>query len=143
MSNRIARKREWLIRTDTQYSGDKLFVQRPEDKNIEVDSINSFGNRRAVICRKMLETICYGDTIITPTLRIDDANRKQYYELLKAMYSTERKYLDSQRSSGIAVSTKNGNYKGREGIKINTLFSEFTKEISGGRRVMSRGSLKS
>ena len=52
-------------------------------------------------------------------------------------------YLDSQRSSGIAVSAKNGNYKGREGIKINTLFSEFTKEISGGRRVMSRGSLKS
>ena len=52
-------------------------------------------------------------------------------------------YLDSQRSSGIAVSAKNGNYKGRERIKINTLFSEFTKEISGGRRVMSRGSLKS
>lgn len=112
---------EWLIRTDTQYSGDKLFVQRPEDKNIEVDSINSFGNRSAVICRKMLEIICYGDTIITPTLRIDDTNRKQYYELLKAMYSTERKYLDSQRSAGIAVSAKNGNYKGRERIKIDKL----------------------
>lgn len=46
---------EWLIRTDTRYSGDKLFVQRPEDKRIEVDSINKLGNRSAVICRKMLD----------------------------------------------------------------------------------------
>lgn len=115
---------EWLIRTDTKYSGDKLFVQRPEDKTLEVDSINSIGNRSAVICRKMLETICYGNNVISPSVKIDDTNRKQYFELLKAMYSTERKYLDSQRSAGIAVSAKNGNYKGREKIKIDKLAAQ-------------------
>ncbi len=122
---------EWLIRTDTKYSGDKLFVQRPEDKTIEVKSANDLGHRSAVICRKMLETICYGNTIILPSLRIDDTNRKQYYELLKALYSTERKFLDSQRSAGIAASAKKGNYKGREKIQIDKLaaqeiFSDYT-----------------
>ena len=32
---------EWLIRTETQYSGDKLFVQRQEDKTIIVERINN------------------------------------------------------------------------------------------------------
>lgn len=115
---------EWLIRTDTKYSGDKLFVQRPENKTIKVDSINSLGNRSAVICRKMLETICYGNTVISPSVRIDDENRKQYFELLIALYSTERKFIDSQRSAGIAASAKNGNYKGRERIKIDKLAAQ-------------------
>ena len=115
---------EWLIRTNTQYSGDKLFVQRPEDKTIEVDSVNCLGNRSAVICRKILEIICYGNSVITPLLRIDDTNRKQYFVLLKALYRTERKFLDAQRKAGIAASAKNENYKGRERIKLDKLAAQ-------------------
>ena len=115
---------EWLIRTHTQYSGDKLFVKRPEDKTIEIDSISNLGNRSAVICRKMLETICYGNEVISPSFIIDDRNRKQYFDLLLALYSTERKFLDSQRSIGIAKSAKNGNYKGRTKIKIDKLVAQ-------------------
>lgn len=115
---------EWLIRTDTQYSGDKLFVQRPEDKTIKTESINKLGDRSAVICRKVLETICYGNTVISSSLIIDDKNRKQYYDLLMALYSTERKFLDSRRSIGIAESAKKGNYKGREKIKIDKLVAQ-------------------
>lgn len=115
---------EWLIRTHTQYSGDKLFVKPPEDKTIEIDSISNLGNRSAIICRKMLETICYGNEMISPSLIIDDRNRKQYYDLLMALYSTERKFLDSRRSIGIAQSAKNGNYKGRTKIKIDKLAAQ-------------------
>lgn len=115
---------EWLIRTDTRYSGDKLFVQRPKDKSIKVDSIHKFGNRSAVICRKMLEIICYGDSVISPSVIIDDSNRKGYFELLMAMYSTERKYLDARRREGISLSAKKGNYKGRERIRIDKLASQ-------------------
>jgi len=112
---------EWLIRTNTRYSGDNLFVQRSEDKIIEVESFNMLGNRSAVICRKVLEVICYGDEVISPTLTINDTNRKQYYDLLMALYSTERKYLDSHRCKGIKKSAKEGNYKGRAKIKIDKL----------------------
>ena len=68
-----------------------------------------------------LPKICYGNSVMSPSVKIDDANRKQYFELLKVMYSTERKFLDSQRNSGIAASAKNGNYKGRERIKLDKL----------------------
>ncbi len=115
---------EWLIRTHTQYPGDKLFVKRPEDKTIEIDSISNLGDRSAVICRKILETICYGNEVISPAFIIDDRNRKQYYDLFMALYSTERKFLDSQRSIGIAQSAKNGNYKGRTKIKIDKLAAQ-------------------
>lgn len=37
----------------------------------------------------MLEVICYGDEVVSPTLTINDKNRKQYYDLLMALYSTE------------------------------------------------------
>ena len=115
---------EWLIRTNTRYSGDKLFVQRPEDKTIEIESINNLGNRSAVICRKVLETICYGNEVISSSLIINDKNRKQYYDLLMALYSTERKFLDSRRSAGIEQSAKKGNYKGRAKIKIDKLAAQ-------------------
>ena len=115
---------EWLIRTETQYSGDKLFVQRQENKAIIVEKINNLGNRSAVICRKILEAICYGNVVKTSSLIIDDENRKEYYKLLMALYCTERKYIDSQRSIGIAVSSQNGNYKGREKIKIDKLLAQ-------------------
>lgn len=115
---------EWLIRTDTRYSGDKLFVQRPEDKSIKVKSINSFGKRSAVICRKILEIICYGGTVTSPSATIDDTNRKGYFELLMALYRTERKYIDERRSKGISVSASKGNYKGRKRIKIDKLASQ-------------------
>lgn len=115
---------EWLIRTNTRYSGDKLFVQRPEDKTLETETINNLGNRSAVICRKVLEVICYGDDVISPTLTVNDKNRKQYYDLLMALYSTERKFLDSHRSKGIKQSAKKGNYKGRVKIRIDKLVAQ-------------------
>lgn len=112
---------EWLIRTNTRYSGDKLFVQRQEDKTMEIESINLLGNRSAVICRKVLETICYGDEVISSTLTVNDKNRKQYYDLLMTLYSTERKFLDLCRREGIKKSAKEGKYKGRAKIRIDKL----------------------
>ena len=115
---------EWLIRTDTQYPGDKLYVQRSEDKTIEIESFCELGDRSAVICHKLLDAIWYGNNVISPSLTIDDKNRKQYYDLLIALYSTERKYLDAQRSIGIKLSAKKGNYKGRARIKIDKLAAQ-------------------
>lgn len=112
---------EWLIRTDTQYSGDKLFVQRHEDKTIDIDSIRQLGNRSAVICHKLLDTICYGNDVRAESIIIDDKNRRQYFDLITALYSTERKYLNSQRNTGIQSSIRQGKFKGRTRIKIDKL----------------------
>lgn len=82
------------------------------------------GDRSAVICRKILEVICYGDTVTSPTFVIDDKNRKQYFDLVMVLYSTERKFLDSRRSEGIAASAKKGNYKGRKKARIDKLAAQ-------------------
>ena len=115
---------EWLIRTETQYSGDRLFVKRPENKSLKIDAISTLGNRSPIICRKLLEVICYGDSVFAPTMLIDDSNRKQYYDLLMALYITERKFIDARRSAGIEASAKKGNYKGRARIKLDKLAAQ-------------------
>lgn len=115
---------EWLIRTDMQYSGDNLFVQRPVDKTLRVKDFSVLGNRSAIICRKLLEAICYGGNVITPWLTIDDTNRMSFYELLKGLYITERKYLDSQRDTGIIAAAQKGNYKGRKKVKVDPLVAQ-------------------
>lgn len=112
---------EWLIRTKTRYSGDGLYVCRTEQKNITISSISELGNRSSVISRKVLEIICASGKIVTDAFVIDDHNRKSYYALFMAMYKTERKYIDDRRRSGIEKSVQQGNYKGRQRLKINEL----------------------
>ncbi len=65
-----------------------------------------------------------GDEVISPVLTVGDENRKQYYDLLMALYSTERKFWDSHRSKGIKQSAKEGNYKGRARIRIDKLAAQ-------------------
>ena len=88
---------------------------------IDIDSIRQLGNRSAVICHKLLDTICYGNDVRAESIIIDDKNRRQYFDLLTALYSTERKYLNSQRNTGIQSSIRQGKFKGRTRIKIDKL----------------------
>lgn len=112
---------EWLIRTDTRYSGDGLYVCRQERKALNISTIDELGNRSSIISRKLLEVICVGGEIITKDFVINDSNRKSYYELFMAMYRTERKYIDDRRRSGIQSSAHKGNYTGRARIKIDKM----------------------
>lgn len=110
---------EWLIRTDLRYSGDPLYVERLEDTTIiEIEDISALENRSASIMRKTLEIICKGGIIRTDDYTIDDKNRKQYYSLLKSIYSKEKKYIAEQKDKGIKKAAKIGKYKGRSKIKI-------------------------
>lgn len=112
---------EWLIRTKTRYSGDGLYVCRPQERHLHISSIAELGSRSSVISRKVLEVICAGGEVITKDFVITDQNRKSYYALFMAMYETERKYLDERRRAGINKSSEQGRYKGRARIKIDQL----------------------
>lgn len=112
---------EWLVRTETRYSGDGFYVCTMEKKNLKVSSIDELGNRSSVISRQMLEAICSGGEIVTDDFVIDDSNRKAYYELFMAMYRTERKYLDDRRRQGIKEASSKGKYVGRARIRIDKL----------------------
>ncbi len=106
---------EWLIRTDTRYSGDKLYVLRHEDTDsmIEIQTLDTLGNRSAAMCRRLLELICYGRKVCSDEIIISDLNRREIYELLMTLYKKEKKYIDGRRKAGIKESALKGNYKGR------------------------------
>ena len=114
---------EWLIRTDTHYSGDKLYVCGINDKlqPLNVNSISELGTRSADICRKLLEQICAGNIISTDEFRMDNRNRLQAYSLLISLYSKEKTYINKQRKKGIKKAASEGKYRGRKKIALDSI----------------------
>lgn len=114
---------EWLIRTKTRYSGDNLYVKSREEnlQPLEISDLNLLGNRSSIISKELLSQICSGADIKLKDTEINDSNRKVVYTILLQMYSKEKSYIDEKRRKGIKNSSKNGNYKGRKRIKIDTL----------------------
>ncbi len=113
---------EWLIRTDTVYSGDLLYVRRheagDEKQAHHVGDIRQFGRRAVQINRKLLEIICYGDDLFTPQFIINDETRGIYYPLLMALYMQEKSYAGARMAQGIRKAAQEGKYKGRRPIAI-------------------------
>lgn len=129
---------EWLIRTDTQYFGDKLYVRGVDEtvKPLTVNSISEIGTRSADICKKLLEQICAGNVITTDEVKMDDNNRLQAYYLLMSLYSKEKNYINNQQRKGIKNAVTQGKYKGRkrinlDSIKLQEIFENYAeKKIS-------------
>ncbi len=112
---------EWLIRTDTRYSGDGLYVLRHGGEDLAVDSLDDLGNRSSVVCRRVLEVICSGKSLITKQFVIDDTNRKMCFEIFMSLYKKERKYLEERRKEGIQKAAEDGRYKGRSRIRLDSM----------------------
>ncbi len=125
---------EWLIRTDTQYGGDPLYVKRfePADakQTIAFEEITTAENRSARLLQRLLCEICRGNDIVAPDFSIDDCNRKQLYSLLLPLYEKEKSYLKQQKIQGIKKAAKKGKYTGRKRIpiddtKLDAIFSAY------------------
>lgn len=112
---------EWLIRTDTRYSGDCMYVLRRGGEDLKVDSLEDLGNRSSLISRRALEVICSGKRLITKHFVIDDSNRKMCYEIFMSLYKKERKYLEERKKDGMQKAAEEGRYKGRSRIKLDSM----------------------
>lgn len=114
---------EWLIRTDTRYSGDSLYVCRWEDKtaDVQIESDENLGGRSALACKRLLSYICAGYNIHLPELEVSDNNRKDIYQLLLLLYSKEKTFLKNQQKAGVDRAVEQKRYKGRSKIEIDEL----------------------
>ncbi|WP_165253331.1 recombinase family protein [Adlercreutzia sp. ZJ304] len=95
---------EWLIRTNTRYSGDNLYVRMASETDDEVFSVSDLSNvglRSSETLRIILEAICAGRIIDGDGFRIDDSNRGEFYALLTPIYLKEKRYIDDRRREGI------------------------------------------
>lgn len=112
---------EWLIRTDTHYSGDRLYVRRFElsDEKQKVEYPVSTSNYRAKnMSHDLLVHICHGDDILLERAEINDTNRLAFYCILFNMYKNESEYRNSRLREGVAVAKEKGLYRGRKKKKI-------------------------
>lgn len=113
---------EWLIRTDTYYGGDRLYVKAYEatdEKQVHrCDHLGELGVRSTQILRRLLQIICYGDDLISKDFQVNDQTRGIYYPVLLALYTRESRYILKRKSKGVQEAVSKGHYKGRTPIQI-------------------------
>lgn len=116
---------EWLIKTDTKYSGDRLYVQEKRnidsDPIINIDSMFNLVKRSDSINVALLDIICYGIYLNCKEIIIDDNNRKDYYNLLMPIYIKEYTLRRNHIINGIKDAKGKDAYKGRKKIKLDPL----------------------
>lgn len=124
---------EWLIRTKSRYPGDRFYVKRSSSEHewhcAEMDAVMDH-ERARVICKKILDEICFGNDVKASGFSISDNNRKEFHALLISLYRNEMDFHKTRRLAGIRQSAANGNYHGRQRIPIDDtlaieVFNEF------------------
>ena len=134
---------EWLIKTDTKYIGDRLYVRKAEKTDtagvVNIDGLMSSLKRSYDIQRKILENICLGLTVKLDGLTIDDSNRKICYDLLYYLFKHERKRLRKLQSDGINKAKSSGKYRGRQPLNVDdTKFYEVFQKYESRRITAER-----
>ncbi len=89
---------EWLMRTDLQYFGDRLYVIRFEEHR-RIDMRDSELTFRVMTIR-VLKNICAGNDVVLPHITIDDSNRTMAYFLLTDILYKNDLRVSEQRISG-------------------------------------------
>lgn len=115
---------EWLIRTNTKYSGDALYVDAFDEKldvGIDVDysPFVATARRGVTALKKLLKEICYGNNIYkNGACIVNNENRKAMYALFMSLYQIERKNIKDSQIDGIKKAQLEGKYAGRKSIQI-------------------------
>lgn len=113
---------EWLIRTDTQYSGDRLYAIRWRDdltgQSVTYGDITGGLQRCTPALKAILEAICAGNRIEADGFTIDDANRSAWYSLLMDLYRREYQWRKDRRREGIQKGSASGHYAGRKRLPM-------------------------
>lgn len=118
-------KLEWLIRTNTRYPGDFLYVRKRDERDgcheldLRLDGLP--GSRGADSARLILEALGRGETIVGDRFTIDEKNRRAVHALLRELYLKEKTYIDRRRSQGIAIAAQQGKYRGRRRKSIDDI----------------------
>lgn len=120
---------EWLIRTDKTYTGDSLsvdsYIEPSQKKSVhkvhpfdrfEVVSIEHIAKTNFLRLKRLLEIIIMNAYLNAGDFTISDANRKECYSLIHALYIQELKTRKAVQKDGIRK--HRSNYKGRKRMLI-------------------------
>lgn len=80
---------EWLIRTDTRYGGDNLYVVRAEEGDagqvLDIDRLLETACNPGEVVHVVLAALCRGDHVAGSGFRVGDDNRFEAHALLRTL----------------------------------------------------------
>lgn len=140
-------KLEWLIKTDTRYIGDELFVRAlnpavcataTEISFTEIREIISLSPNSEQALRKILELFCCGTTILFERNPLSAETRKVLYTTVFDLYKKAYLYRESQRVNGVKTATEKGVYRGRKRKALDELLLREQIELFESRKTSAR-----
>ena len=111
----------YLVNDSGRYSGDNLFVLSFMEKmEVSYDDYHNNKTNNALI-RDIISDICLGNDVIIGGQRIDDTNRKAFYDVLSSIYLRSLNINKKAQEEGINRAKERGVYKGRKAISVDML----------------------
>lgn len=115
---------EWLIRTDTRYIGDELYVVRRENEDMSPFDLNeamAMARNTEHLLRMLLEALAQGRPVIQAGVEVSSEQRKALHSLARGLFDKSWSYREERRRSGIKRASAEGSYRGRRPIAIDQL----------------------
>lgn len=117
-------KLEWLIRTDTRYIGDGLYVRAAktaESPQIETaEAIASAINSEHAL-RKLLSALCEGAGLVMDGKLLSREERRLFHKVLLPLFEKTCGWREERRIEGVKAAAKRGAYAGRKPKPIDEL----------------------
>jgi hypothetical protein len=115
---------EWLIKTNTQYFGDRLYVREKIDSNVVIETGSMFNlvERYDSLNKKILDIICIGNNISCSEIKINDSNRLEYYKFLMPIYKKQYEAKVRTLLKSVRKAVENSSFKGRKKIELDKEF---------------------
>lgn len=108
----------YLQKTKFQYSGDKLYVKKYEEKEtIKIKEVVKKNNVFGVI-KLLLDNIAKGNNIEIEDIIIEDNNRKYTFKTLFYLYAKRLESLRELSAPGVEKAKKQNKFKGRKPIEV-------------------------
>ena len=120
-------KLEWLIRTDTRYIGDGLYVRSMDEaKNVEpipAELVDAVASAQNSLCAQLavLKRLCAGASVELNGKKLGDDARKALHAMLRALVEKSYAYRESRRKEGVYRAAERGVYAGRKRKAIDRL----------------------
>ncbi len=118
-------KVEWLVRTNTRYIGDGLYVRRAKQKAgdvektradapIEVNNAITSAQNSMSAELALLKELCAGRRVAVAGEELGSEARRALHVALRALLEKSQAYREDKRVEGVKAAAKRGTYAGRK-----------------------------
>jgi len=119
---------EYLIRTDLQYFGDKLYVKRYQEPKEVCFEKDFLGYKSTNNLHDIIQTLCDNNKVAFKEHVVGDGNLKLIYDILMSIYSKSATNIRWRQQEGINKARLEHKFKGRKPIEVDgEKFEQYVK----------------